>query len=345
MKPIDLRSDTLTQPTKAMREAMAGADVGDDVFGEDPTINSLEVAAAKKMGKEAALFVPSGTMGNLISVLAHCARGEEVILGNRSHIFLNEVGGISALGGVHPHIIPNNEDGTLSLDTMEKAVRHTDLHYPPTRLICLENTHNYCQGSPLTPGYMEEVASFANRHSLKIHLDGARIFNAAVALNIEAPSLTRHVDSVMFCLSKGLSAPVGSLVSGTEEFIQKARKLRKMVGGGMRQAGHLAAAGLVALENQIDPLNKDHQLTQKLAQGLADIEGIELNLDQIKTNIVFFRLNHLKVKPEMLLNHLDSKGIKILMMEPGVFRAVIHREILPDQVKNVLECFRDLLLD
>ncbi|MCH8312247.1 MAG: low-specificity L-threonine aldolase [Nitrospinae bacterium] len=343
MKPIDLRSDTVTHPTEAMRSAMAGAVVGDDVFGEDPTLNDLEALAAEKTGKQAAVFVPSGTMGNLISVLAHCARGDEVILGDRSHIFLNEVAGMSALGGIHPHIIPNNDDGTLPLDVMEKAVRHSDIHYPPTHLICLENTHNYCQGAPLTPEYMQEVAGFTEKHSLKIHLDGARIFNAAVALNIEVSLLVRHVDSVMFCLSKGLSAPVGSLVCGTEEFIWKARKLRKMVGGGMRQAGHLAAAGRVALENQIERLKIDHQLARELANGLAGITGFELNLQQVKTNIIFFQLNHPKVGPEELLSHLESEEIKILMIEPGIFRAVLHREISQDQIVKVLEVCRSLL--
>jgi len=343
MQPIDLRSDTVTHPTEAMRSAMAGAVVGDDVFGEDPTLNDLEALAAEKTGKQAAVFVPSGTMGNLISVLAHCARGDEVILGDRSHIFLNEVAGMSALGGIHPHIIPNNDDGTLPLDVMEKAVRHSDIHYPPTHLICLENTHNYCQGAPLTPEYMQEVAGFTEKHSLKIHLDGARIFNAAVALNIEVSLLVQHVDSVMFCLSKGLSAPVGSLVCGTEEFIRKARKLRKMVGGGMRQAGHLAAAGRVALENQIERLKIDHQLARELANGLAGITGFELNLQQVKTNIIFFQLNHPKVGPEELLSHLESEEIKILMIEPGIFRAVLHREISQDQIVKVLEVCRSLL--
>ncbi len=343
MQPIDLRSDTVTHPTEAMRSAMAGAVVGDDVFGEDPTLNDLEALAAEKTGKQAAVFVPSGTMGNLISVLAHCARGDEVILGDRSHIFLNEVAGMSALGGIHPHIIPNNDDGTLPLDVMEKAVRHSDIHYPPTHLICLENTHNYCQGAPLTPEYMQEVAGFTEKHSLKIHLDGARIFNAAVALNIEVSLLVQHVDSVMFCLSKGLSAPVGSLVCGTEEFIRKARKLRKMVGGGMRQAGHLAAAGRVALENQIERLKIDHQLARELANGLAGITGFELNLQQVKTNIIFFQLNHPKVGPEELLSHLEFEEIKILMIEPGIFRAVLHREISQDQIVKVLEVCRSLL--
>ena len=207
MSTIDLRSDTLTQPTEAMRNAMAQADVGDDVFGEDPTVNRLEKIAAERVGKEAAVFVPSGTMGNLISMLSHCARGDEVILGDQSHIFLNEVGGIAALGGIHPHTIPNEPDGTLCLETLEKSIRTSDLHYPPTRLITLENTHNYCMGTPVTPEYMSLVGNLARKHKLKVHVDGARIFNAAVALETDIKNLTADADSLMFCLSKGLSAP------------------------------------------------------------------------------------------------------------------------------------------
>ena len=229
---IDLRSDTFTQPTQSMRDAMATAEVGDDVFQEDPTVQKLEILAAEKTAKEAAVFVPSGTMGNLISVLSHCGRGDEILLGDRSHISLYEVGGVSALGGVHPRTLPNNEDGTISIELLEKGIRHLDIHSPPTRLICLENTHNFCQGSPLSPEYMRTVQDLAKKYGLKIHLDGARIFNAAVALKIPVSELTKKVDSVMFCLSKGLSAPVGSLVCGSSEFIEKARKIRKMVGGG-----------------------------------------------------------------------------------------------------------------
>ena len=249
---IDLRSDTLTHPTQSMREAMATAEVGDDVFQEDPTVQKLETLSAEKMGKEAALFVPSGCMGNLISLLSHCGRGDEILLGDRSHISLYEVGGVAALGGVHPRPLPNNNDGTISIDLLEKGIRHSDIHCPPTRLICLENTHNFCQGSPITPDYMTEVREIANKFGLKIHLDGARIFNAAVALGVPVAKLTEKVDSVMFCLSKGLSAPVGSLVCGSSEFIVKARKARKMVGGGMRQVGHIAAAGLIAITEQVE---------------------------------------------------------------------------------------------
>ena len=343
MNLIDLRSDTLTTPTDTMRDAMAQAEVGDDVFGEDPTVNRLEEIAAKRVGKEAAVFVPSGTMGNLISVLTHCARGDEVILGDQSHIFLNEVGGMSALGGIHPRTVPNEPDGTLRLQAVADAIRTPDLHHPPTRLIALENTHNYCLGSPLTPEYMSQTGALARRHGLRIHVDGARIFNAAVALGVDVGELTRDADSVMFCLSKGLSAPVGSLACGTAEFAQTARKWRKMVGGGMRQAGHLAAAGLVALNDLVDRLKEDHTHTQKLAQGLLALKGVELDPSQIKTNIIFFTLKHPTVTPEQFLEGLESEGIKILMIHSGTFRAVLHRGISEDQVNRVLAVAAKLL--
>lgn len=343
MTTIDLRSDTVTQPTDAMRSAMAGAQVGDDVLDEDPTIHQLQKLAADKMGKESALFVLSGTMGNLVSLLTHCNRGDEIILGDRCHIFLNEVGGASALGGIHPRTIPNAADGTLPLESVEKAIRCADVHYPPTRLICLENTHNYCFGSPLTPDYMDAVADLASKHNLKIHLDGARIFNAAIALAVDVRELTRQTDSVMFCLSKGLSAPVGSLICGTREFIQRARKFRKMVGGGTRQAGHLAAAGIVALEQMIDLLKEDHANARKLADGLAGINGIRLDPQNVKTNIIFFELVHPRTTSEIFLRQLESRGIKILSTAPGLFRAVLNRGVSASQVDYVLTVVQDLL--
>ena len=343
MKPIDLRSDTLTQPTPAMRKAMANAEVGDDVFEEDPTLKKLELLAAKKTGKESALFVPSGTMGNLISVLSHCQRGDEVLLGDRSHIFLHEVGGMSALGGVHPRIIANSEDGTLPLPLIEQSIRHKDIHCPPTQLICLENTHNFCQGSPLKPEYMENVAVLAEKYGLKMHLDGARLFNAAVALDLEVETLTRQVDSVMFCLSKGLSAPVGSLVCGNRDFIKRARKIRKMVGGGMRQAGHLAAAGLVALESLVDRLKDDHLHAKLLADKLTSIKGIELDQTRVKTNIIFFKMSHPQINGDQFIKQLEEKSIKILMTDPGVFRAVLHREVSREQVETVAKAIHSIL--
>ena len=342
MNIIDLRSDTLTNPTKAMRKAMSEAEVGDDVFSEDPTVNQLEKIAAERMGKEAAIFVPSGTMGNLISILSHCERGDEVILGDQSHIFLNEVGGLSALGGIHPHIIKNEPDGTLDLKTIEQKIRTSDIHYPPTRLITLENTHNYCMGSPISPEYMRQVGNLAQKHNLKIHIDGARIFNAAIALKLDVKDLLCEADSVMFCLSKGLSAPVGSIVCGSKNFIHKTRKWRKMVGGGMRQSGHLAAAGIIALNNLTDRLKKDHSNAQKLAQGLARIKRIVLKPELIKTNIIFFSLEHSNIKPETFLENLEAQGIKILMIHEGVFRIVLHREISETQVELVIKAMKEI---
>jgi threonine aldolase len=342
LETIDLRSDTLTQPTDNMRKAMAGAEVGDDVFSEDPTVNRLEKSAADHMGKEAAVFVPSGTMGNLISMLSHCNRGDEVLLGDQSHIFLNEVGGISALGGVHPHTVPNESDGTLNLETIEKKIRASDLHYPPTRLIALENTHNYCMGSPVKPEYMQKASALAKKYNLKTHVDGARIFNAAVALEVNVKDLVTDVDSVMFCLSKGLSAPVGSLVCGTKEFINKARKLRKMVGGGMRQSGHLAAAGIIALNELVGRLKKDHLNTQILAEGLAGLKGIVLDPKLIKTNIIFFRLKHPKINADLFQKKMETQGIKILAIQPGIFRAVLHREISESQVERVIRISEEI---
>ena len=338
---IDLRSDTLTQPTQSMRDAMANAEVGDDVFQEDPTVQKLETLSAEKMGKEAALFVPSGSMGNLISVLSHCGRGDEILLGDRCHISLYEVGGVSALGGIHPRSLPNKDDGTISIDLLEKGIRHSDIHCPPTRLICLENTHNFCQGSPLTPEYMNDVKEVANKFGLKIHLDGARIFNAAVALGVPVSKLTEKVDSVMFCLSKGLSAPVGSLVCGSSEFIDKARKARKMVGGGMRQAGHLAAAGLIAITELVDRLQEDHDNAKFLATQLSKLDGIELDISRIKTNIIFFKLTG--IDGQTFLNQLENYQIKILMTGACVFRAVLHREVSREQITTVVDTFQSIL--
>ena len=342
MNIIDLRSDTLTNPTKAMRKAMSEAEVGDDVFSEDPTVNQLEKIAAERMGKEAAIFVPSGTMGNLISMLSHCKRGDEVILGDQSHIFLNEVGGLSALGGIHPHIIKNKPDGTLDLKIIEQKIRASDLHYPPTRLITLENTHNYCMGSPISPEYMSQVGNLAQKYNLKIHIDGARIFNAAIALKLDVKDLLCEADSVMFCLSKGLSAPVGSIVCGSKNFIHKTRKWRKMVGGGMRQSGHLAAAGIIALNDLTDRLKEDHSNAQKLAQGLASLKRIVLKPELIKTNIIFFSLEHSNIKPETFLENLEAQGIKILMIHEGVFRIVLHREISETQVELVIKAMKEI---
>ncbi|MFO7601803.1 MAG: low-specificity L-threonine aldolase, partial [Candidatus Desulfacyla sp.] len=283
MRIIDLRSDTITRPTPAMRRAMAEAEVGDDVFGEDPTVNRLEEMAAQRLGKEASLFVVSGTMGNLVCLLTHCDRGHEVLLGDRSHTFYYEQGGSAALGGVHPRTLPNEPDGTLDLGHIEGAIRPDNIHFPRTRLIVLENTHNRCSGSPLTPEYMRAVGEIARRHDLKIHVDGARIFNAAVALGVDASDLVSEADSVTFCLSKGLAAPVGSVVCGSRDFIREARRARKVVGGGMRQAGVIAAAGIVALTEMVDRLSEDHENARRLAEGLVDAGGLSVDPGSVRT--------------------------------------------------------------
>ncbi len=343
MEIIDLRSDTFTQPTDEMREAMKNAAVGDDVFDEDPTINELQNIAAKKLGKESALFLPSGTMGNLVSVLTHCGRGDEIIIGDRSHIFINEVGGISALGGVHPAVLPNENDGTISIERIESSIRLENLQYPPTRLICLENTHNYCYGNPIKVDYMAEVSSLAKKNNLEIHLDGARIFNAATALKVDVKEITQHVDTVMFSLSKGLSAPVGSIICGSKEFINKAKKNRKMVGGGMRQCGHLAAAGLLALEEQSKRLHEDHEHAKIFSKEISKIPAIHIDLNQVQSNIVFFGMTSNKITGQEFVAKLRDRGVKILEAQPGFFRAVFHRGVSKEQALPAAKAIQEIL--
>jgi len=291
MNVIDLRSDTVTHPTPEMRKAMFEAEVGDDVYSEDPTVNRLEAIAAVMMGKEAALFTTSGTQSNLIAILTHTKHGNEIIVGDEAHILWYEVGGAAALGGVTIRTVSNDSYGRLSLDDIDQTIRGKDTHYPETTLLSLENTHNRCGGTVLTPGYIDEVCDLAHTRGLRVYLDGARIFNAAVALGVPACTLTQNVDSVGLCLSKGLSAPVGSLLCGSKDFVERARKFRKMLGGGMRQAGVIAAAGIVALETMVDRLAEDHVNAKRLAQGLAGIKGIILAQDEIHTNIVMFHLS------------------------------------------------------
>jgi threonine aldolase len=336
MEIIDLRSDTVTLPTAAMREAMYQAQLGDDVFGEDPTVNRLEEMAAERMGKEAALLVPSGTMANLVCALTHCARGEEAILGDRSHMFINEAGGMSALGGIHPHIIPNQPDGTIRLQDIEDAIRGDNLHYPRTRLICLENTHNRCHGSPLTAGYTSSVVALARRRGISTHLDGARIFNAAVSLGVDVKELTRGIDSVIFCLSKGLAAPVGSMVCGSRAFIAEARRNRKILGGGMRQAGVIAAAGIVALEQMVSRLAEDHTNACRLAEGIAHIPGLSIDLARVQTNIVYFGLDSDRLTADEFLSRLDKKGVKLLRTGGSSFRMVTHYGIRSEDIDAAL---------
>lgn len=342
MKTIDLRSDTVTQPTPAMREAMYRAEVGDDVFGEDPTVNRLEETAAERLGKEAALFVASGTMANLVALLTHCGRGDEAIVGDRSHTYLFEQGGMAALGGITPRPIANQPDGTLRLEEIAAAIRGDNVHLPRTRLVCLENTHNMCDGTPLTPGYAAQVAQLAHDHGLQVHLDGARVFNAAAALGVEARELAKSVDSVMFCLSKGLCAPVGSLLCGSADFIAEARRSRKVVGGGMRQAGILAAAGIVALEQMTDLLAADHRKARRLAEGLSAIPGIEVA--PVMTNILYFRLaEDVSKTPEQIVQGLAERGVLLLGRLEGKFRAVTHYWISDENIEQTLGAMQEIV--
>lgn len=335
MKVIDLRSDTVTHPTPAMRQAMFEAEVGDDVYREDPTVNRLEMMAAGIMGKEAALFTPSGTQSNLIAVLTHTHHGDEIIVGDESHILWYEVGGAATLGGVILRTVPNDSCGRLNLDDIDRAIRGKDIHYPETTLLCLENTHNRCGGAVLTPDYTDEVCNLAHTRGLKVHLDGARIFNAAIALGVPACALAQNSDSVALCLSKGLSAPVGSLLCGSKDFVERARKFRKMLGGGMRQAGVIAAAGIVALKTMVGRLAEDHSNARRLAQGLAGIEGITLAQDDIPTNIVMFHLS-LELSVVEFVEGLERAGVKIGLRDGRPFRAVTHRMVLSADVDEAL---------
>ena len=343
MALIDLRSDTVTQPTQAMREAIFHADLGDDVFGEDPAVNRLEAMTAERLGMEAALLVVSGTMGNLTCVLTHCARGEEAILGDGSHIFLNEAGGMSALGGIFPHTIPNQPDGTLRLGDIEAAIRSDNIHFPRTRLVCLENTHNRCYGAALTPGYTAAVAAVAKSRGLFVHLDGARIFNAAVALGADLRELTQGVDSVNVCLSKGLAAPVGSVICGSRDFIARARRIRKMLGGGMRQAGIIAAAGIVALKEMTGRLSEDHANATRLAGGIAGIPGLVTEPERVQTNILYIDLVDRRFPDDQFMARLKEKGILLSHTGPNRFRMVTHYGIGEADIGTAVQALRAVM--
>jgi len=335
MKVIDLRSDTVTLPTDEMRRAMYEAEVGDDVFREDPTINRLEELAAHMLGKEAALFTPSGTMSNLIAVLTHTHPGDEILLGSEAHMFWNEVGGASTLGGVIMRTIPNDHSGRIEPSAVEAAIRPENIHYPPTTLLCLENTHNRCSGAVLTAEFTSAIAQLAHQHGLRVHLDGARIFNAAVALDIPAGELVTPADSVCFCISKGLSAPVGSLLCGNLEFVERARKWRKMMGGGMRQAGVIATAGIVALQKMVSRLAEDHANAKRLAHGLARIPSITVHPESIQTNIVMFEPPTTLAAPEFL-QRMAAQGVKFTYPGGRRVRAVTHRMVGTGDIDEAL---------
>ncbi len=323
--------------------AITNAKLGDDVLDEDPTVHELEKKSCEITGKEAALFVPSGTMANLTAVLAHCERGDEVILGDQAHTFLYEAGGISSLGGIHSHQLKNQDDGTLALDDIRNAIRTENVHFPRTRLICLENTHNRCFGFPLHLDYLHSVRSIADENALKLHVDGARLFNAAVALGIAVEELCGPVDSTTFCLSKGLSAPVGSLVCGNTDFIYKVKRLRKVLGGGMRQAGILAAAGIEALETMVDQLALDHQHAKVLADGLSSVDGLHCNPEFVPTNIVYFLLERENITGQELVSVMEKNGIQFFELSPKRFRLVTHAGIEEKDVFKTIEIFRRVM--
>ncbi len=344
MNYIDLRSDTVTQPTPEMREAMAEAEVGDDVYRDDPTVNRLEELAAEMLGKEAAIFVPSGTMGNLLALLVHCQRGDEVIVGNQSHIYLNEVAGMAALGGIQACPVPNQKDGTLSLDDIRLSIRSEDVHHAITRLVCLENTQNICGGVPLTVEYTRQVGELAHHNNLLLHIDGARIFNSAVAQNADVKNLVAPADSVMFCLSKGLASPIGSMLVGSKKFIARARHLRKMLGGGMRQVGVVAAAGIISLEKMTKRLGEDHARAKKLAEGLQRIPGLVVDAGSPSTNMVYMNLsNDVQIDAGDIIKQMKKYGVILDSENSRRFRLVTHYWIDDAGVEKTVAAFREIL--
>ena len=328
---MDFRSDTVTQPTEAMRIAMANAIVGDDVYRDDPTINALEMWAADRHGFEAAIFTSSGTQANLLGLMSHCGRGDEYLCGQQAHNYKFEGGGAAVLGSIQPQPIQNEPDGTLCFKKLEQVIKPDDIHFAQTKLLSLENTIN---GKVLPLDYLRQAREFTQRHNLQLHLDGARVYNAAVALNVDIKEIACHFDSMTICLSKGLSAPVGSLLLGTKEFITKARRIRKMLGGGMRQAGILAAAGKIALTEQINRLQTDHDNAKRLANGLSQIDGFDINVENVQTNIVFVKL----------APHIDSSELQTQLRQEGIIigsgnplRFVLHNDIQADEVDTLIE--------
>jgi threonine aldolase len=349
---IDLRSDTVTLPTPAMRDAMHRAEVGDDVYHEDPTINRLQELAAERLGKEAALFVASGTMGNAAAVLTHAGRGEAVIVGNQSHIYHYEVGGASTIGGSPMVVVSTDDDGMLPLQEVQINISDgSDEHSAPSALLCVENTHNRCGGTVLSVEQLERLTSLAHTHRLAVHMDGARVFNAAIALSVPVSTLVRTVDSVMFCLSKGLSAPVGSMLVGSRDFIRRAHRMRKLLGGGMRQAGILAAAGIVALEQMVNRLAEDHETSKQLARGLADYPQIDINVDRVVTNMVMFSVRNAQqealseAQTMLFLEKAREHGVLMGHIGQGKIRAVTHYGIDTNDIATSLTGIRRALIE
>ena len=339
-RTVELRSDTFTLPTESMRAAMAAAEVGDDVWDEDPTIHRLQERAAEMVGKEASLFVPSGTMGNLCALLSHTQPGQEVILEIDSHIFQNEVAGASVVGGLQLRPL-DTPDGRLLPEQVRRAIRQPDIHEPVTGLLCVENTHNRKGGTCLSPKQTAALSDVAHDAGFPVPLDGARIFNAAVAQGIDVRQLTAPVDSVMFCLSKGLSAPVGSMLAGSSDFIERARRMRKMLGGGMRQAGVVAAAGLIALNEMVDRLAEDHANARRLAEGLQGLPGIDIDLSRVETNMVFGDC-HPPLTGSAFIDRCREAGVLLDQASPYRWRMVTHRGVSVEDVDYAVEAVRRL---
>lgn len=342
MKFIDLRSDTVTEPTQNMRQAMFTAEVGDDVYGDDPTVIALEEYAAKLVGKEAALFVPSGTFGNQLALFTHCTRGNEVILGDDCHVVMHEVAGASIIAGVQLRTLISNK-GELDPNMIASKIRkeEDDIHYPSTGLICLENAHSCGRVIPLST--MEKIYTIAKDHELPVHLDGARLFNASAYLEVDAKEITKYCDTVMFCLSKALCAPVGSILAGDKSFIDKARKKRKLLGGGLRQSGILAAAGLIALKEMIPQLIIDHKNAIVLGAELSKIPGIVVNIEDTHINMVFFDMKNTGFNTDKLVEEFYNRGIKINGEEDGLMRFVTHNWISKENIKFVIDSFKEVL--
>jgi threonine aldolase len=337
---IDLRSDTVTKPTVEMRKAMAEAEVGDDVYGEDPTVNRLEELAAEMFNKEAALFVASGTMGNQVSIMAHTQRGDEVILEADSHIFWYEAGAMSVLSGVMPHPIKGN-NGAMDPEEVRRAIRPKDIHFPRTSLISIENTHNRSGGRVVPLENFKAIYEIAKQFDMNVHIDGARIFNAAIASNVPVKEYAKYADSLMFCLSKGLCAPVGSIVVGSKEFIERARKARKILGGGMRQAGVLAAAGIVALTKMVDQLREDHENAKFLAVKLREI-GYMVNPEEVETNMVILRTDNLRVNAHQLLKAMKERGVLAVAFSDSSIRLVTHNDVSRNDILRALDVLEKL---
>ncbi|ELS56302.1 GntG family PLP-dependent aldolase [Streptomyces viridochromogenes] len=341
---IELRSDTFTLPSRAMIRAMSEAELGDDVYGEDPTVRALEERSAELLGKGAACLMPSGTMANLASIMVHAPRGSKMLVGTESDIYIYEAAGATVCGGVMYEPVPNRADGTLALADLARGFPDdpTDEQFALPSLICLENTQNRCGGVVLPQSYLREVREFATARGVAVHLDGARLFNAATALGIPAAEITRYADSVQFCLSKGLSAPIGSMAAGDEEFVRELRRVRKMLGGGMRQAGVIAAAGLVALDN-LERLHEDHAHARRLAQGLAEIDGIDTDPEAVQTNIVMFRVTDARFTWQTFVEAVGRHGLALAELGHGRLRAVTHSGVSARDVDEAVAIVRRVL--